>query len=155
MDVYQRMKELGVKLPEQPEGGGTYAHVKAFGGNLAYVAGCGPELDGKQNYTGRVGIEVTVEQGQQCAADCVRNILRALELFTGDLNRVKSFVKMTAFVVCEPDFQRGPEVANGATKLLCDLYGRERGLPVRTTVGVNALTEGFPVEIEVLVELEP
>ena len=154
MDVNQRLKELGLKLPERPEGGGTYAHVKEFGLNLAYVAGCGPELDGQQKYTGRVGIEVTVEQAQQCAADCMLNTLRALQLHFGDLNRIKSFVKMTAFVVCEHDFQRGPEVANGATRLLADLYGVERGVPVRTTVGVNALTEGFPVEIEVLVEYE-
>ena len=153
MDVNQKLKELGITLPAQPEGGGTYAHVKEFGEKLAYVAGCGPELDGKQNWTGRVGIEVTVEQAQQCAEDCVKNILRALQLKFGDLSRIKSFVKMTVFVVCEHDFQRGPEVANGATKLLENLYGTERGLPVRTTVGVNALTEGFPVEIEVLVEL--
>lgn len=153
MTVKESLKELGLTLPEQPEGGGTYAHVKQFGANLAYVAGCGPELDGKQKYTGRVGVEVSVEQGQECARDCVLNILRALELHLGDLDRVKSFVKMTAFVVCESDFQRGPEVANGATALLAQLYGPDRGLPVRTTVGVNALTEGFPVEIEVLVEL--
>ena len=154
MRIENKLKELGLSLPEAPEGGGTYGHVRLFDGKLAFVAGCGPELDSRMAFRGRAGVEVTIEEGRLCARDCILNTLRALQLALGDLDRVKRFLKMTVYVACPPEFQDGPKVADGATELLAALYGPEAGMPVRTTVGVNALTEGFPVELDVIAEVE-
>ena len=82
-----------------------------------------------------------------------RAVLSALKLHLGSLDRVKSFVKMTVFVACPPGQADIPRAADGATWLLEQLFGRERGVPTRTTVGVTALADHFPVELEVLVEL--
>lgn len=155
MKIGEKLTGMGLSLPAAPEGGGSYLHVKPLGRDLVYVSGCGPELDGVLKYTGRVGAEVTVEQARACAVDCTLNLLRALELYLGDLDRVKSFVKMTAFVACPHDFLQVPRVADAATQLLRELYGDARGLPTRTTLGVTALADGFPVELEVLVQVEP
>lgn len=103
MDIYEKMKELGVELPAAPAKGGLYSSCKKFGGNLFYVSGCGPVIDGP--VTGRLGKEVTVEQGQVYARACMLNVLAALEKAVGDLRRVKSAVKITTFV------QSGPAVA--------------------------------------------
>ena len=151
MKVEQRLQELGLALPLAPEGGQTYTHFKAFGEHLVFVAGCGPELDGKMAFSGRIGVDVTIEQGKICARDCILNVLCALKQEFGDLDRIRSFLKMTVYVACPPEFQDGPKVADGATELLSALYGPEAGLPVRTTVGVNSLTEHFPVELDVIV----
>ena len=98
--------------------------------------------------------EITLEEARECAVDCTLNILRALEQDLGSLDRVESFVKMTVFVACPPQFGQLPQVADASTALLSQLYGPQRGLPTRTTVGVTALANGFPVEIEVLVRVE-
>ena len=151
--VEQKLRELGYALPARPEGGGSYVHVKEFGDGLAYVSGCGPELDGTLAFRGQVGAEVSLEEARQCAVHCVLNVLSALKLHLGSLDRVKSFVKMTVVVACPPGQADIPRAADGATWLLEQLFGRERGVPTRTTVGVTALADHFPVELEVLVEL--
>lgn len=151
--VEQKLRELGYALPARPEGGGSYVHVKEFGDGLAYVSGCGPELDGALAFRGQVGAEVSLEEARQCAVHCVLNVLSALKLHLGSLDRVKNFVKMTVFVACPPGQADIPRAADGATWLLEQLFGRERGVPTRTTVGVTALADHFPVELEVLVEL--
>ncbi|RGY98680.1 RidA family protein [Clostridium sp. AM58-1XD] len=152
-DINHLLNELGIVLPEQPEGTGVFNHVTPFGDHLIYVAGCGPEINGELKYKGRVGVEVTMDQARECAADCVKNILCALKIYTGDLNKVKKFVKMNAYICCNHDFYYQPEVADTATELLASLFGEKIGIPARTSIGVSALPYGFPVEIEVIVEL--
>jgi len=98
--------------------------------------------------------EVTMEQAKECAVDCTLNFLRALQLHFGDLDRIKQFVKMTVFVACDHDFKLQPEVGDACTGLLKELYGEERGVPARSSIGQAALPYGFPVEIEVMVEYE-
>ena len=144
MDIYEKMKELGVELPAAPAKGGLYSSCKKFGGNLFYVSGCGPVIDGP--VTGRLGKEVTVEQGQVYARACMLNVLAALEKAVGDLRRVKSAVKITTFVQSADDFHEQPAVANGGTQLLLELWGEEAGLPSRSAIGVNALPGNIPVE---------
>ena len=150
MDIYEKMKELGVELPAAPAKGGLYSSCKKFGGNLFYVSGCGPVIDGP--VTGRLGKEVTVEQGQVYARACMLNVLAALEKAVGDLRRVKSAVKITTFVQSADDFHEQPAVANGGTQLLLELWGEEAGLPSRSAIGVNALPGNIPVETEALFE---
>ena len=85
MDVYQKLEELGLKLPKAPAKGGVYSPSKRFAGNLVYISGCGPIIDGKI-ITGKLGDTVTVEQGKEYSRNCMLNVLAVLEACIGDLN---------------------------------------------------------------------
>jgi enamine deaminase RidA (YjgF/YER057c/UK114 family) len=132
----------------------VYSPVKLFGGNLAYVSG-NTSKSAIETYIGRLGAELTTEQGQRAARIAMLNLLAALQKNLGDLNRIKCFVKILGFVRCLDAFGEQPQVMNGASQLLCDLFGDEAGLPARSAIGVNALPGGAAVEIEALVELKP
>lgn len=151
-NVYDKLKENGITLPAAPAKGGIYTPVQEFGSGLLYCSGCGPKrLDGT-NITGKLGRDLTVEQGQEAARCCMLNLLANLDAKLGDLNRIKRFVKVLAFVNCTQDFDRQPQVVDGGSQLLVDLFGEEAGCPARTAVGTNALPGGIACEIEVLVE---
>lgn len=152
MDVYARLKELGITLPEPPPKGGIYKPVKQVG-NMLYVSGQGPTENGTPVYTGKVGGECSIEEGQAAARLCTLNALSTLHDFLGDLNRIKSVVKMLAFVASAPEFGRQPEVANGASRLLADVFGDERGIGARSAIGANELPGGISVEIEFIFEI--
>jgi len=153
MDVYQKLEELGLKLPKAPAKGGVYSPSKRFAGNLVYISGCGPVIDGKM-ITGKLGDTVTVEQGKEYSRDCMLNVLAVLEACIGDLNKVKSAVKILTFVAGTSNFDSQPIVANGGSELLVNLYGDEVGAPTRSAIGVNALPGNIPVETEALFEVE-
>ena len=152
MNVYENMKKLGIELPKPPAKGGVYAPTKKFCGSLYYVSGCGPVLD--EPIKGRVGTDYTLEEGQQFARNCILNVLAVLEAEIGDLNRVKSVVKVLAFVNSSNDFYDQPKVANGGSQLLVDIFGEEVGLASRSAIGVNVLPGNIPVEIEAIFEVE-
>jgi enamine deaminase RidA (YjgF/YER057c/UK114 family) len=152
MGVYERMKELGIRLPEAPAKGGVYAPAKEFGKGLVYISGCGPAIEGK-TLQGKLGAEITVEQGQKCAKDAMLNVLAVLQNKIGDLNKVKSVVKILVFVAGTNEFYQHPLVANGGSQLLIDLFGEEIGAPTRSAIGVNALPGNIPVEIEAIFEM--
>ena len=152
MGVYERMKELGIRLPEAPAKGGVYAPAKEFGKGLVYISGCGPAIEGK-TLQGKLGAEITVEQGQKCAKDAMLNVLAVLQKKIGDLNKVKSVVKILVFVAGTNEFYQHPLVANGGSQLLIDLFGEEIGAPTRSAIGVNALPGNIPVEIEAIFEM--
>ena len=151
MDVYEKLKELGLTLPKAPAKGGVYAPAKRFGGNLYYVSGCGPVIG--EPITGKLGAEFTVEQGQTFAQNAMLNVLSVLERAIGDLNKVTNCVKITVFVAGAADFYQQPQVANGGSGLLVSLYGEEKGAPTRSAVGMNALPGNIPVEIEGIFEV--
>lgn len=152
-DVYAKLNEMGVTLPIPPARGGLYTPVVEFGDHLLYCSGCGPQLNG-ESIDGKLGRDLTVEQGQQAARRCMLNLLANLDAKIGNLNRIKRFVKVLAFVNSADDFGQQPQVVNGGSQLLLDLFGEERGLPARTAIGVNATPGNIAVEIEVLVEYE-
>ena len=153
-NIYDKLKESGITLPAPPAKGGIYTPVQEFGQGLLYCSGCGPkQLDGA-NITGKLGRDLTVEQGQEAARWCMLNLLANLDAKLGDLNRIKRFVKVLAFVNCTEDFEQQPQVVNGGSQLLGDLFGEEAGCPARTAVGTSALPGGIACEIEVLVEVE-
>lgn len=152
MNVYDRMKQLGIRLPNPPAKAGLYAQAKEFGDGLVYISGCLPTIDGK-SVQGKLGKEITIEQGQECAKNCILNVLAVLESYIGDLNKVKNVVKILAFVAGTDDFYDHPKVANGGSQLLVDIFGEEIGLSTRSAVGVNALPGNAPVEIEALFEI--
>lgn len=153
MDVYKRMEELGIRLPNPPAKGGVYSPAKRFGEGLVYISGCGPSLD-SEPVIGKLGGEFTVEEGQEYARNCMLNVLAVLEREIGDLNKVKNAVKILVFVASTDDFYHQPMVANGGSKLLMDIFGEEIGTPSRSAIGVNVLPGNMPVEIEALFEVK-
>ena len=153
-DIYEKLKEKQITLPAPPPKGGVYTPVMEFGDHLLYCSGCGNDIgDGKQ-LKGKVGKDLTLEQGQQAAYNCMLNLLANLQDKLGDLNRIKRCVKVLGFVNCTDDFTQQPQVINGGSQLLLELLGEEKGLPARTAMGTNATPGNIPVEIEMLVEYE-
>ncbi len=151
--IEEKLRGMGLTLPEPPAKGGMYAPAKRFGGNLVYISGCGPSTDGTP-ITGKLGAEVNTEQGYTYAQGCMLNVLAVLKREIGDLDKVKSAVKVTTFVASTPDFYQQPQVANGGTQLLVDLFGQEAGAPSRSAVGMSVLPNNMPVETEALFEVE-
>lgn len=153
MDVYSQLKALGIELPPPPPAGGNYAPVQSPDGITLYVSGCGPQI-GESAITGKLGLDLSIEEGKDAAMRCMLNILAVLQREIGDLNRVEQFVKLLVFVACSPDFYDQPKVANGATDLLVSFFGEKRGLPARSAVGMAALPGNIPVEIEAIVKIK-
>lgn len=151
MHIEKKLEALGLTLPPPPPRGGLYKSCKLFGTNLAYVSGCGCSIDGP--VAGKLGIDFTLEEGQEHAKNAMLNVLSVLKAEIGDLDRVKSCVKILVFVASADDFYDQPAVANGATKLLGELFGEEIGIPSRSAVGMNVLPGNLPVEIEAMFEL--
>lgn len=154
MDVYAKLKELGIEILEHTPKGGIYTSVLPFAGRLAYVSGTSAAAKCRECRLGKLGKDLTLEEGQEEARFCMINILSNLHHDLGDLNRIKRFVKMLAFVASADDFYQQPQVANGASSLLQDIFGEEGGLPARSAIGVNVLPGNIPVEIEMLLELK-
>lgn len=155
MDIYQVLKEKGITLPEPPAKGGVYTPVIRFGEGekLLYCSGCGPDIGNSDKVTGKLGLDLTLEEGQRAAYNCMLNLLANLNAETGDLNKIKKFVKLLAFVNSSDDFTQQPQVVNGASNLLKEIFG-EAGIPARTAMGTNATPGGIACEIEALVELK-
>lgn len=120
-------------------------------GHLAYVSGQGPTVEGKPRFQGRVGGEVSLEDGYKAAQLCALNALSALrEALGGDLDRVTGVVKVLGLVASAADFYRQPEVVDGFSDLMVSLWG-EAGRHARSAVGVAALPGNIPVEVEMIV----
>jgi len=152
MDVYKRLDELGISLPPPPPLAGIYKPVKRMG-NLLYVSGQGPTENGVPIVTGKVGRERTLEEGQHAARLCALNALSNLHQYLGDLNEIKSVVKLLVFVASAEGFSKQPEVANGASQLLLDIFGRERGVGARSAIGASVLPGDITVEAEFVFEV--
>lgn len=143
----------GLSMPHPPAKGGIYEPVKEFGGNLCYFSGCTPIFNGKVRWIGKLGKEVSIEEGQEAARICVLNLLANFIAKYGSLDRIKRIVKMLALVAGTDDFYEQPRVANGASELLVEILGEEAGRCARSAIGVNALPGNAPIEIEILIEL--
>jgi len=154
MNIYDALKEKGIVPPAPPPKGGVYTPVQEFGTHFLYCSGCGPDLGNGNNFIGKVGQDLTLENGQKAAYNCMLNLLANLEAKTGDLNKIKRFIKMLAFVNSADSFSQQPQVINHASNLLIDIFGEKAGCPARTAIGVNTLPGGIACEIEVLVELK-
>ena len=146
------LARLGLHLPTPVKPVAAYVPT-VRSGNLVYVAGQIPMVDGKLARTGRLGEGVTLEEGQALARTCALNGLAALKAEIGDLSKVKRVVRVGAFVASADGFTDQPKVANGASELLVQAFG-EKGRHARAAVGVNVLPLGAPVEVELLVEVE-
>jgi len=143
----EKIKQLGLEIPEVSLPIANYVKWKQVG-NLLYLSGSGPKTLGK------VGDDLTVEQGYDAARETGLGIIAVLNAATGgDLSRVKQFVKVLGMVNCTPDFTAQPAVINGFSDLMVEVFG-EKGKHARSAVGVGSLPNNMAVEIEVIVELQ-
>ena len=150
MPVYENLKKLNISLPVPSHPLAKYVPVKQSG-NLFYVSGQLPTKDGSLIYMGKIGRENTLEQGQEAAQLCAINTLSWLNKYIS-LENVKSIIKMQVFVNCDENFTQIPLVANGASQLFLDVYGKA-GEHARSAIGVYQLPLGAAVEIDVIVEI--
>lgn len=153
-DIYEVLKEKQIVLPKAPEAGGLYTPVQEFGDKFLYCSGCGPDIGDNNIITGKLGKDLTIEQGQQAARNCALNLIANLEAKTGNLNKIKRLVKVLGFINSADDFYQQPQVLNGASNLLAEVFGNENGIPARTAMGVNATPGNIACEVELLVELK-
>jgi enamine deaminase RidA (YjgF/YER057c/UK114 family) len=147
MPVSQRLDELDIDLPPPQAPAGLYNPVVVHG-DTAYVSGQVPMRDGQLVAKGRLGDNVSLEEGQAAARQCVLNALSALAAELGSIDKVKQIVRMTVYVASADGFNDQPQVANGASQLLIDIFGMEQR-PARSAIGVAELPLGCPVEVEV------
>lgn len=151
MTAEARLAELGVELPSPPKAMANYA-AAVRSGNLLFIAGQGPMVDGQPTITGKVGADVTVEQAYEAARMACVNALAVARGVLGSLDKVKRAVNARVYVACTDDFTEQPKVANGATDLLAEI-GDSHALPARAAVGVNVLPMDIPVELELVLEV--
>ena len=146
-----RLKELNIALPSPPQPVANYVNgVRA--GNLIFLAGKGPKYADGTELTGKLGGDVTIEQGYEGARQTAINQLSVLKEMLGDLNKVKRIVKVLGLVNSSPNFIEQPKVVNGFSDLMVDVFG-EKGKHARAAIGVNSLPRGQAVEIELVVEV--
>ncbi|HWD57654.1 MAG TPA: RidA family protein [Stellaceae bacterium] len=150
--IEARLKELGIALPQTTAPIANYVPY-TVAGKLVTVSGQVSVRDGKPEFVGRLGAGITVADGQQAARLCALNILAHLKnACGGDLDRVKQVLRLGGFVNCVPDFTQMPQVVNGASDLMVEVFG-EAGKHARAAVGVASLPLGVAVEVEAMFEL--
>jgi enamine deaminase RidA (YjgF/YER057c/UK114 family) len=141
----------GIELPAPSPAVANYVRAVRVG-SLVFVSGHGPFVDGKPAYVGKLGSQLTVEEGRKAAEQVTINILATLKAELGELSKVKRIVKLLVMVNATPEFTEHPKVADGSTDLLVKLYG-DAGRPARSAVGMSSLPFNIAVEIEGVVEV--
>lgn len=152
VDFDKKLKELGIELspPTKP----IANYVKAVRvGNLLFLSGHGPTKADGSNITGKVGKDLTIEQGYEAAKVTAAGLLSTIKAELGDLNKVKRIVKVNGWVNCYPDFTDQPKVINGCSDLMVAVFG-EKGRHARAAMGTVALPQNIAVEIEMVIEVE-
>mgnify|MGYP001820211297 CR=1 FL=1 len=151
MGVEEKLKQLGLELPSAAKPMANYVPAVRTG-NLVFLSGHGP-LEKDRLITGKLGSDLTVEEGYQAARLVAIGLLGSLKDVVGDLERVRRIVKLLGLVNSEPTFLEQPQVINGASDLLVEVFG-EKGRHARSAVGTNTLPVNIAVEIEMIVEVE-
>lgn len=146
-----RLQDLGYELPEVPRPAGSYVPATSAG-SIVFTAGQLPLKDGSLAYTGKVGDSVDVEQAQEAARLCALNALAAAAAEAGGLDNISRILKVTGYVASATGFIRQPEVLNGASELIGEVFG-ENGAHARSAVGVGELPLNAPVEVEIVAEV--
>jgi enamine deaminase RidA (YjgF/YER057c/UK114 family) len=152
MQIETRLKEMGIELPAPGKPVANYVPA-VRSGNLVFLSGHGPVLENGNLITGKVGADLTLEEGYQAARQVALVLLASLKSEIGDLDKVRRVVKLLGMVNCTPDFVDQPKVINGASDLLVEIFG-EKGKHARSAVGMNALPLNIAVEIEMIAEIE-
>ena len=149
--IENKINELGFNLPEPPKPLAAYIPA-ILNGNLVITAGQIPIKDGKILYSGKVGKDLSEDEGRKAAEICALNCLSAVKGVIGDLNKIEQVIKLTVYVNSADGFTNQPGVANGASELIERIFGR-KGSHVRSAVGVNELPKNCAVEIEMIVKV--
>ena len=150
--IEEKIKELGFEFPEVAKPLAAYIPAKQVG-NLVMTSGQVPLLKGSIKYTGKIGKDLTEDEGQLAAQVCALNCLAAIKGVIGNLDKIVEVVKLTVYVASSNDFTAQPKVANGASELIGKIFG-DAGKHVRSAVGVTALPLNAAVEIEMIVRVE-
>ena len=152
MTPEDKLKELGIELPEAPKPLGSYIPAVRTG-NLIFLSGMLPLIQGKLVRQGKVGEDIRIEEAGEDVRTAVINALSVLKANIGTLNNVKRCVKITGYIASSPNFTDQPMVLNAASDLLFEIFG-ESGKHARVAVGVNVLPLNSPVEIEFIFEVK-
>jgi enamine deaminase RidA (YjgF/YER057c/UK114 family) len=152
VDAEARLKKLGIELPSPTAPVANYMNAVRTG-NLLFLSGKGPTRADGTMITGKVGSDLTIEEGYEAARLTGINQLAALKAELGDLNRVKRVVKVLGMVNCDPSFTKQPAVINGFSDLMVEVFG-DRGRHARSAVGMGSLPSDIAVEVEMIVEVE-
>ncbi|MGB5273540.1 MAG: RidA family protein [Flavobacteriaceae bacterium] len=147
----ERIKSLGLMLPPAPPPAGLYKPILVVD-HFLYVSGQGPMMNDGSLFTGRVGDDLSLEDGKRAARQVALTMLATITTHFGDLNRIKRLVKTLGMVNCTPDFGNQPLVINGFSELMADIFGKDHGVGVRSAVGMM-LPGQVAVEIEAMFEL--
>ncbi|SDJ77880.1 Enamine deaminase RidA, house cleaning of reactive enamine intermediates, YjgF/YER057c/UK114 family [Paenibacillus naphthalenovorans] len=150
--VEAKLKKLDIRLVSPSKPSGNYVPY-TMAPPFIYMSGVTPKVDGVLQYKGKVGLDLSKEEGYQAARQCIINQLCALKAVLGDLDRVAGIVKMEGFIQAAPDFYELPYVLNGASDLLVEAFG-EKGVHARSAIGVAALPGSAAVEVELIVRYE-
>ena len=155
MTIEEKILSLGIELHDAPRSAGSYIQVVTTG-NLVFVSGQIPVEPGsipmQARFKGKVGKDISLEQGQEAARLCTINALAQLKSTLGSLDKIRKFVKVTGFVNCDDSFRNHPQVINGASDFIVQLFG-EKGRHSRSAIGASSLPLDSAVEIEFIVEI--
>lgn len=150
-EAEQNLRELGIQLPAPPEPFGTYVEAVQTG-NLLFLSGMLPTEGRAAKYVGRVGAELDAEAGRKAAQLAALNVLAVARKYLGSLDKVTRVVRLGVSVATSGDVRDQPKVADGASELLQEVFGKEKN-PSRLVFGVASLPLGVPVELEVIFEV--
>jgi len=149
----ENIKNLGLNIPDLPKALANYVPYKIVGKTI-YISGQAPVKNGELIYKGKVGSDITIEEGIEAAKLCVINIIAGVKTgIGGDWDKLDSFVKLTGYVNCQDSFTDQPKIINGASDMLVNIFG-DKGKHSRVAVGSNALPLGIAVEIDAIVQLK-
>ncbi len=150
--VEEKLRKMGYPVPQPPGPAGNYVPGVRVG-NLVFLSGSGPKRPDGSLIIGKVGRDLTLEQGQEAARWSALNVMANLKTIIGDLDKVKRIVKVLGMVNSAPEFGDHPKVMNGCSDLMVAAFG-EKGRHARSAVGMAALPSNIAVEIEMIVEVE-
>ncbi len=153
MKVEEKIKAMGLTLPEPPKPVAAYVPAVATSDGYVYTAGQIPFVNGELAYKGKVGKDLDEAQGYKAAQICVLNCLGAVKAAIGELDRIEQVVKVVGFVASAPGFNGQPKVINGASELLGQVFG-DRGAHARSAVGVAELPLDAACEVELIIKLK-
>ncbi len=150
--IEKKASEMGLSIPQAPSPVAAYV-PGVLTGDVIYTAGQIPLVGGELKYKGKLGAEMSIEEGYEAAKACALNCLGVVKGLVGDLDKVEQIIKVVVFVNSAPGFNMQPKVANGASELFAELFG-EKGAHARSAVGVNELPLDSTCEVELIVKVK-
>jgi len=151
-DADKQLEQSGLHLPPAPEPKGLYKPC-LIDGKYLYLSGHGPFLDDGSLIKGRIGKDLTKEEGKLAARQVGLSMLSTIRKNLGSLNKIKRVIKLLGMVNCVTEFEQHPYIINGCSELFADIWGPDNGVGTRSAVGFGSLPENMPVEIEAVFEL--